>query len=216
MRNLSIPWPFSRVQADGTRPISLRIAIGAAVLCIHFALFLLIGANRVYRSEAVDAPSLLLLIPETRVSSPSTASTERATKSEVPITANTSPSGSPDHPERSRVTPEEIEPQSRSIDWAAEASKIANEIAAADSAHRAARPQLSGQPISQATQSFAWSHSRINRIEQTADGNTIVWINDRCYLVNFLFPGCLLGTRQARGDLFEHMGNRAEFGDWME
>jgi hypothetical protein len=51
---------------------------------------------------------------------------------------------------------------------------------------------------------FGWSHSHIKRIEKV-EGAYLLWLNDRCVLVNFIIPACKLGKRPARGDLFDGM-----------
>jgi hypothetical protein len=63
---------------------------------------------------------------------------------------------------------------------------------------------------------FRWSRSRTQRIERGEDGTTIVWLNDRCVLVNFVLPFCAVGEIPAHGDLFKDLKHAAEFGDWND
>jgi hypothetical protein len=58
---------------------------------------------------------------------------------------------------------------------------------------------------------FGWDESKTHRIEILPDGaGTLIHLNDRCALVLSagFFPVCKLGKIAARGDLFEHMGDR--------
>lgn len=63
---------------------------------------------------------------------------------------------------------------------------------------------------------FAWSKAHTRRIERTEDGATILRLNERCVLVNFLLPVCALGKEEARGDLFKDMNKAPELGDWKD
>jgi hypothetical protein len=63
---------------------------------------------------------------------------------------------------------------------------------------------------------FRWSRSRTQRIERGEDGTTIVWLNDRCVLVNFVMPFCAVGKIPAHGDLFKDLKRAAELGDWID
>jgi hypothetical protein len=62
---------------------------------------------------------------------------------------------------------------------------------------------------------FGWSHSRIHRVESLADGGSIIWINDRCFIaaVGLIpLPFCRIGKIAARGDLFEHIRDPRDLG----
>jgi hypothetical protein len=63
---------------------------------------------------------------------------------------------------------------------------------------------------------FRWSRSRTQRIERGEDGTTILWLNDRCVLVNFILPLCAVGKIPAHGDLFKDLKLVAELGDWND
>ena len=55
---------------------------------------------------------------------------------------------------------------------------------------------------------FGWDHARTHRVEAMEGGGSILWINDRCFIVMFgmiPFPMCGIGKIPVRGDLFDHM-----------
>jgi hypothetical protein len=54
---------------------------------------------------------------------------------------------------------------------------------------------------------FGWDHAHIHRLEALEGGGSILWINDRCFIVMYFipFPMCGIGKIPVRGDLFDHM-----------
>ena len=55
---------------------------------------------------------------------------------------------------------------------------------------------------------FGWDHARTHRVEALEGGGSILWINDRCFIVlagMIPFPMCGIGKIPVRGDLFDHM-----------
>lgn len=55
---------------------------------------------------------------------------------------------------------------------------------------------------------FGWDHARTHRFEAMEGGGSILWINDRCFIVMYgmiPFPMCGIGKIPVRGDLFDHM-----------
>jgi hypothetical protein len=55
---------------------------------------------------------------------------------------------------------------------------------------------------------FGWDHARTHRVEAMEGGGSILWINDRCFIVMYgviPFPMCSPGKIPVRGDLFDHM-----------
>ena len=57
---------------------------------------------------------------------------------------------------------------------------------------------------------FGWDESKTHRIEALPGGGILLHLNDRCALALSagFFPVCKLGKIAARGDLFEHMGDK--------
>jgi hypothetical protein len=110
------------------------------------------------------------------------------------------------------------------IDWTAETELAAEHQAqlAANSPHRALDSRASGAdlngglgPGSRKEPEFGWSHSRIHRVESLAEGGSIIWINDRCFIaaVGLIpLPFCRIGKIAARGDLFEHVRDPRDLG----
>jgi hypothetical protein len=55
---------------------------------------------------------------------------------------------------------------------------------------------------------FGWDHARTHRVEAMEGGGSILWINDRCFIVMYgmiPFPMCGIGKIPVRGDLFDRM-----------
>jgi len=55
---------------------------------------------------------------------------------------------------------------------------------------------------------FGWDHAQTHRVEALEGGGTLLWINDRCFIVMagmIPFPMCGIGKIPVRGDLFDHM-----------
>jgi hypothetical protein len=58
------------------------------------------------------------------------------------------------------------------------------------------------------TPEFGWDHARTHRVEPMEGGGSILWLNDRCFVVLYgmiPFPMCGIGKIPVRGDLFDHM-----------
>jgi hypothetical protein len=104
------------------------------------------------------------------------------------------------------------------VDWNAEAAQTAKQRAQAADApqpraldkHGAGLdfdgglgPDEAGKP------EFGWDHARTHRVEAMEGGGSILWINDRCFVVMYgmiPFPMCGIGKIPVRGDLFDHLG----------
>jgi hypothetical protein len=104
------------------------------------------------------------------------------------------------------------------IDWANELDRAARESA---SAAAAPRPREFGVPhIAPAPPKppeFGWSHSRTHRVE-TGPGGLAVHFGDNC-VISFTpvpFPICTVGRNEANGDLFKHMRDPPQPGDWKD
>jgi hypothetical protein len=105
------------------------------------------------------------------------------------------------------------------IDWANELARTARE-----SASRASDPQprVFGAPHIAPTPAakppeFGWAHSRTHRVE-TGPGGMAVHLGDRCVIAftPLPFPVCALGKKEANGDLFKHMRDPPQPGDWKD
>jgi len=105
------------------------------------------------------------------------------------------------------------------IDWANELNRTAREVASAASAPQ---PRVFGAPHVAPTPpakppEFGWSHSRTHRLE-TGPGGTAVHLGDHCVIAftPLPFPVCRLGKKEANGDLFKHMRDPPQPGDWQD
>lgn len=123
----------------------------------------------------------------------------------------------------SRSSEFEPRPPSASIDWSKEAEFAASRQI--DSLERSrtrgggfAPPAVNLKTPLTPKPEFGWSHVQTHRIESLPPGGTLLWINERCALVvnGGLLPICNLGKTEARGDLFEHMRDAPELGDWKQ
>ncbi len=127
-------------------------------------------------------------------------------------------------------TPEPTEPENTApiaIDWAKEAERAAaRRIEADEEADRRASalsprrgPSVGAPEAPAATAQFGWDHAHIHRVEPIPDGGVVVNLNDQCAIIvkfPFLLPGCKIGKAQSRGDLFTHMNDPPNLGDWKD
>lgn len=164
------------------------------------------------RSEAAERErsSVLRLIPQEE------ATSKLSTQSDISrgLDPIVSPPLEPVLVESPSVNSEDARDEGRqgsAPDWRGEAERVAREHAAEESASQGG----TSEPAPSASEPFPWSRSSTKRIEKTDDGNTIFWISERCFLVNFIVPGCQLGKIEPRGDLFEHM-EEERLGDWKD
>jgi hypothetical protein len=103
------------------------------------------------------------------------------------------------------------------VDWNAEAALTAKQRAQSAMAPppRALDKHGSGAdfdgglgPDESITPEFGWDHARTHRVEPLEGGGSLLWINDRCFIVMaglIPFPMCGIGKIPVRGDLFDHM-----------
>jgi hypothetical protein len=115
------------------------------------------------------------------------------------------------------VEPPPPEQTSAKIDWNAEAALTAKQRAQSAAApgpraldKHGAGTDLDGGlgPDPGYTPEFGWDHARTHRVEALEGGGSILWINDRCFIVMaglIPFPMCGVGKIPVRGDLFDHM-----------
>ena len=107
------------------------------------------------------------------------------------------------------------------IDWAEEATTaVSQEIHRGELAAQqrdALSPKRSSafssaQPLSK----FHWDYASTHRIEPLGPSGTAIHLNDKCVIVIFLVPmiGCAIDDMPARGDLFEHMRDKAAEAEW--
>jgi hypothetical protein len=105
------------------------------------------------------------------------------------------------------------------IDWANELNRTARESASSASAphpREFGAPHVAPTPPAKPPE-FGWSRSRTHRLE-TSPGGTAVHLGDHC-VITFTplpFPVCTAGKKEANGDLFKHMRDPSQPGDWKD
>jgi hypothetical protein len=189
-----------------------RPTILALVVALHAA-FLLIASRWQARLDLRSEESLVFLaLPAHRQSAEEAAPPPNVPRKTPP----------PAHDMQLVIVPTPAEPpppeQSPAIiDWNAEAAITAKQQAqsAAAPPPRALDKQSAGMYFEGAlpsdpgnTPEFGWDHSRTHRVETIEGGGSMIWINDRCFIVIYgmiPFPICGIGKIPVRGDLFDHM-----------
>lgn len=198
--------------ADATRRL-LRAAVLLLVIALHAVLLVL--ASRWQLPTDLRREESLIFLPLL----------SRVKEAEEAPPAPEPPRKSPISPHEMEVViiPKEIPPAPPAeappppIDWNAEAALTAKQQAqaAAKPGPRALDQHGAGidfdgglGPDIDAKPEFGWYHARTHRIEPLEGGGSILWLNDRCFIVMaglIPFPMCGIGKIPPRGDLFDHM-----------
>jgi hypothetical protein len=200
-----------------------QLWVGAVVLTTHLGLVFLAWwhSNRAAVRHA-DLPDAWLTWLEA-TPTPEAESLPQANDSrEAPVLRSVQRSSAP----RSIAPlPETREVPTAAIDWRAAAGEAAARVLEAEGeARKLARafepkrtPGLAEQPIApRPPPHFRWSEAHTERLRRDENGNTILRINERCVIVNFLLPACAIGEIPTYDDLFKDMNRSAEFGDWND
>jgi len=106
------------------------------------------------------------------------------------------------------------------VDWANELNRTARDSASGESAPH---PRAFGQPHVAPTPpakppEFGWSRSRTHRVDRGPDG-TAIHLGDHCVINLFSqmpLVACSPGKKEANGDLFKHMRDPPQPGDWKD
>jgi hypothetical protein len=189
-----------------------RPTILVLVVALHAAL-LLIASRWQGRVDLRSVESLVFLaLPAHRESAEEAAPPPDVLRKEPPLTQDTQLVVVPTPAE-----PPPIEQSPAIIDWNAEAALTAKRQAqsAAAPPPRALDKRLAGMYVDGGlglepwnTPEFGWDHARTHRVETIEGGGSMLWINDRCFIVMYgviPFPMCGTGKIPVRGDLFDHM-----------
>ncbi len=200
-----------------TRP-GPRILLFVFVALAHIAAYWLVKLDRlatvVWNAPVTAELVLLPLLDAAPVPEPETRQRSRRIKpvrTPVGSSASTKRATSPPQLDSATAAPH--------FDWIAEAQRAALEAADAESKpkprsfdrRRAPDDRIKPRP------EFAWSHARTHRVETSPNGVTAININDRCTIVlAFPIPLCNFGKKKGRGDLFDHMHDPAQLGDWKD
>jgi len=105
------------------------------------------------------------------------------------------------------------------IDWANELNRAAKESASGESAPKPREfgaPHVAPKPPAKPPE-FGWSHSRTHRVER-GPGSLGVHLGDHCVIAFTPLPFlvCTPGKKEANGDLFKHMRDPPQPGDWKD
>jgi hypothetical protein len=188
------------------------------VLSLHAAL-LLLASQWQTRVALRREESLLFLSLPSRMQS-------AAEETAPPPQASPKKEPAPSHDTQLVIVPAPEEPPAveqpaAPIDWNAEAARTAKhqvELATAPQPraldHHGAGIGFDGGlgPEPEYRPEFGWDHAHTHRIEALEGGGSILWINDRCFIVMaglIPFPMCGIGKIPARGDLLDHMRDAA-------
>ncbi|MGA2708691.1 MAG: hypothetical protein ACLQJ0_14440 [Steroidobacteraceae bacterium] len=193
-----------------------RTSVIALVVVLHLAaVWLLIWTTLRFRTSAASTSLELLVL---------------ATPSAAPPEAAPSPRDEAVRAERARPQPAPAEPSAANpeaaqennaihppIDWDGELDRAARDAA---SVANSPQPREFGFPQAASpapkAPEFAWSRTHTHRVDILPDGGMLVNISSHCAIIinPFPFPICGLGKTPANGDLFEHMRDPAQAGDW--
>jgi hypothetical protein len=193
----------------------LRPGILLLVAALHAALLFLASQWQMQVALRHEEPLIFLTLPS-RMQAPA--------ESEPPPQPSPQKKPAPSHDTQLVIVPPPagpppIEQPAAPIDWTAEATRTAKQQAelAAAPGPRALDQHAPGAgidfdgglgPDPEYRPEFGWYHARIHRIEPLEGGGSILWINDRCFIVMagvIPFPMCGIGKIPPRGDLFDHM-----------
>jgi hypothetical protein len=104
------------------------------------------------------------------------------------------------------------------VDWNAEAARAAEDAARGPAYTRSFGMPESSDAKPNPREEFGWSHAHTHRVEPLPDGGFVLNITDRCAIVFVLIPlpFCRIGTIPVRGDLFQHIHDPPQPGDWKD
>ena len=190
-----------------------RPAILFLVAALHAALLLLASRWQTHLNVRTEQSLVFLSLPahvQSAVDTPSPPSLPRKKPA-------------PTHDTQLVVVPPPAEPPPAEqkpaiVDWNAEAALTVKqrEQAATGPQPRALDKRSGGMyfngvplaPDEGSAPEFGWDHARTHRVEALEGGGSLLWINDRCFIVMaglIPFPMCGIGKIPVRGDLFDHM-----------
>jgi hypothetical protein len=192
-----------------------RSAILVFVAVLHAALLMLASRWQTHLNVRSEESLVFLSLP---------AHVQSAVETETP-SPPTLPrkKPAPTHDIQLVVVPAPAEPPPAEqkpaiIDWKAEAALTVKQREQAATApqpraldKRSGGMYFQGGPLAPdegSAPEFGWDHARTHRVEALEGGGSLLWINDRCFIVMaglIPFPMCGIGKIPVRGDLFDHM-----------
>lgn len=126
----------------------------------------------------------------------------------------------------SRAADEGLETRTPAVDWLHQGSiAVQQEVEEAEAAR--SRSATFGTPANAPgyqlpadgkQPEFAWNRTSTERVQVIDGAGILVRINDRCAVMIsvMVMPACKIGKIEARGDLFEHMNDPPQLGDWKD
>jgi hypothetical protein len=181
----------------------------ALAVLIHAGLFQLLVSQRQAAPQFPERRAVLVLLPEAekpRLAPPPVAPVTLQPPPELSLPASTPPLlVAPPRPDATTMPPV--------VDWQREAEETSRKQALAAEAQRDHK-----DAPTKAKPEFGWDRSRVHRVESLESGGFVVRLSDRCVLVITLLamPTCKIGTKPARGDLFQHMDDAPTAGEWKD
>ena len=189
-----------------------RLAILLLVVALHAALLLLVSRWQTHLNVRTEESLVFLSLPA-HVQSAEEASPPPSLPRKKPA---------PTHDTQLVVVPPPVEPPPAEqkpgiVDWNAEAALTVKQRAQAAAAPQpraldkhGAGTEFDGglAPDEGSAPEFGWDHARTHRVEALEGGGSLIWINDRCFIVMaglIPFPMCGIGKIPARGDLFDRL-----------
>jgi hypothetical protein len=189
-----------------------RTAILALVATFHAALLLIASRWQTRLELRTEEPLVFLALP---------AHVQSAAEEASPPPSLPRKKPAPTHDTQLIIVPTfeppPAEQKSAIVDWHAEAALTAKQHAqsAAAPQPRALDKHGAGMdfdgglgPDEASKPEFGWDHAHTHRLEALEGGGSILWINDRCFIVMaglIPFPMCGIGKIPVRGDLLDHM-----------
>jgi hypothetical protein len=200
-----------------------RLWVIAVVAAFHVAVcWLLLEATRPPKirtaSSRLELTYLTLVVPESVTPRPAPAR-----PSQPPLRQNAVP------PPLSRPRPlsqpsatahnEEDNAIHPPINWANELNRTARDSGSGESAPQPREfgaPHVAPTPPAKPPE-FGWSHSRTHRVER-GPGSVGVHLGDHCVVALSPLPSvvCSPEKKEANGDLFKHMRDPPQPGDWKD
>jgi hypothetical protein len=199
------------------------VVIAAVVAALHIAVYwVFVEATRPHgirmAAASLELAYLTLVVPESVLTKPAPArpSQPLVRPSAVPSALRRP---RPESPPSAVAPSEEDHAIHPPIDWAHELNRTARESASGESAPQPRQfgaPHVAPTPPAKPPE-FGWSHSRTHRLEK-GPGSVGIHLGDHCVISFTPLPSmlCGAGKKEANGDLFEHMRDPPQLGDWKD
>jgi len=200
-----------------------RLSVIASVVALHAGVcwLLLEGTRPLKIGTAISSLELIYLtlgVPE--------SVTKRPVQATRPQPVMRQGVGAPaSNQQRPRTQPSAVAPAEEDnaihppIDWANELNRTVRESASGESAPKPREfgaPHVAPTPPAKPPE-FGWSHSRTHRVER-GSGSVGIHLGDHCVIALSPLPSvvCSPAKKEANGDLFKHMRDPPQPGDWKD